>query len=98
MLALSIISLLGKNFSNVGNTPYELAKYLAKLLPPLRRSQYMVNSTKEFLDMIKNERIPNVYKMISFDVSSLFTVVLLDYAIDLTLEQIYRNKEIETKI
>ena len=58
----------------------------------------MVNSTKEFLDMIKNERIPNVYKMISFDVSSLFTVVLLDYAIDLTLEQIYRNKEIETKI
>ena len=58
----------------------------------------MVNSTKEFLDMIKNERIPNVYKMIYFDVSSLFTVVLLDYAIDLTLEQIYRNKEIETKI
>ena len=58
----------------------------------------MVNSTKEFLDMIKNERIPNVYKIISFDVSSLFPVVLLDYAIDLTLEQIYRNKEIETKI
>ena len=58
----------------------------------------MVNTTKEFLDMIKNERIPNVYKIISFDVSSLFPVVLLDYAIDLTLEQIYRNKEIETKI
>ena len=58
----------------------------------------MVNSTKEFLDTIKNERIPNVYKMISFDVSSLFTVVLLDYATDLTLEQIYRNKEIKLKI
>ena len=48
--------------------------------------------------MIKKERIPGSYKIISFDVSSLFTMVLLDYAIDVTLKQIYRDKEIETKI
>ena len=48
--------------------------------------------------MIKKERVPSSYKMISDDVSSLFTMVLLDYQIDLTLKRIYGNKEIETKI
>ena len=53
---------------------------------PLIKSQYTVSSTKEFIDMIKNERIPGAYKMVLFDVPSLFTMVPLDYAIDLTLK------------
>ena len=36
--------------------------------------------------------------MISFGVSSLLTMVPLDYTIDLTLKPIYGNKKIETKI
>ena len=36
--------------------------------------------------------------MISFHVSLLFTMVPLDYTIDLKLKQIYGDKEIETKI
>ena len=36
--------------------------------------------------------------MISVDVSSLFTMVPLDYTIDITLKRIYGDKEIETKI
>ena len=32
--------------SNVGTASYQLAKYLVKLLSPLSRSQYTVNSTK----------------------------------------------------
>ena len=36
--------------------------------------------------------------MISVDVSSLFTMVPLDYTIDLTLKRIYGDKEIETEI
>ena len=61
-------------------------------------SEYTVNSTKEFIDMIKKETVPKSHKMISFDVSSLFTMVLLNYTIDLTLKRIYSDKEIETKI
>ena len=79
---LPLISII----SNVGTASYQLAEYLAKLLPPLSRSQYTVNSTKEFNNMIKNETVPSAYKMISFDVSSLFTMVPLDYTIDLTLK------------
>ena len=64
----------------------------------------MVNSTKELIEMIKEERVPSSYKMISFDATSLFTMVLLDYTIvldytiDVTLKRTYRDKEIETKI
>ena len=36
--------------------------------------------------------------MISVGVSSLFTMVLLDYTIELTLKRIYADKEIETEI
>ena len=52
----------------------------------------MVNSTKEFIEMIKKERVPSSYKMISFDVSSLFTIVPLDFTIDLTLKRTYETK------
>ena len=48
--------------------------------------------------MIKKETVPSSYKMISFDVSSLFTMVPLDYTIDLILKRIYDDKENETKI
>ena len=48
--------------------------------------------------MINNETVPSAYKMISVDVSYLFTMVLLDYTIELTLKRIYGDKEIETEI
>ena len=61
-------------------------------------SEYAVNSTKEFIDMIKKETVPSSDKMISFDVSSLLAMVSLNYTINLTLKRIYSDKEIETKI
>ena len=84
--------------SNVGTASYQLAKYLAKLLSPLSKSQYTVNSTKDFIEFIRKEKVPSSYKMISFDVTSLFTMVPLDYTIDLALKRIYDNKEIKTTI
>ena len=40
--------------SNIGTASYQLAKYLAKLLPPLSQSQYTVKSTKDFIQKIHN--------------------------------------------
>ena len=74
--------------SNVGTASYQLAKYLAKLISPLSKSQYTVNSTKEFIETVRKERIPTLYKMIPFDVTSLFTMVPLDYTTDLVLKRI----------
>ena len=56
--------------SNLGTAPYHLAKYLAKVLSPLRESEYTVNSTTGFLKSIGNFKIPNKHKVISFDVKA----------------------------
>ena len=84
--------------SNIGTVSYQLTKYLAKLLSPLRKSQYTVNSTKEFIDMIKNERISSAYQITLFNVSSLFPTVPLDYTIDLALKRICDDKEFKPKL
>ena len=41
---------------------------------------------------------PDDYKLISFDVTSLFTNVPLDYTINIILKRIYDQRELETKI
>lgn len=84
--------------SNVGTASYNLAKHLAKLLSPLGKSEYTIESTKDFVSQLKKQRKPRHHKMISFDVSALFTSVPLDYTIDIVMRRIYDNNEIETNI
>ena len=80
--------------SNCGTASYKLAKYLAKLLSPLSKSQYTVQNTKEFINHIKKQKVPSNYKMISFDVILLFTNAPIDAIIDNILKCIYERKEI----
>ena len=42
--------------SNVSTASYQLAKYLTQLLSPLTRSRYTVNTTKDLIVKVKNER------------------------------------------
>ena len=69
--------------SNIGTTSYHLAKYLAKTLSPLSKSECTVNNNLEFISYMKIIFIPSDHKLISFDVKSLFTNVPLDFTIDL---------------
>ena len=39
--------------SNIGTASYYLAKHLAKILGPLRKSEYTVQNTKDFVNFIK---------------------------------------------
>ena len=48
------------------------------------------------MNKVKNERIPQGFNMVSFDVKSLFTSVPLKKTIDIAFERIYLRKEIET--
>ena len=84
--------------SNINTLTYKLAKYLTKLLSPLSRSQYTVNSTKHFIKSIKHEKVPTSYQMIPFDVKSLFTSIPLDKTIEIILQRIYNHNEITTQI
>ena len=84
--------------SNVGTATYNTAKYLANLLAPLAKSDYTIINTADFINRLKKERIPRKYKMISFDVKSLFTNVSLDETISIVLRKIYDEGKIETNI
>ena len=51
--------------SNIGTATYELSKYLAEILKPLTKSDYSIDSTKDFVTKIRNENIPEGYKLVS---------------------------------
>ena len=83
---------------NIGTASYHLAKYLAKILSPLSKLEYTVDSTTDFIKSVRKMKIPAQHKVISFDVKALFTNVPLDYTINLIIKKIYDNHEINTNI
>ena len=83
------------NISNNGTATYETARYLSRLLAPLGKSKYTVESTKEFIAEIKKIKAPEGYQMVSFDVKSLFTNVPQDETITIILDKVYVDKMIQ---
>ena len=47
--------------SNINTATYNLAKYLTKLLAPLRESEYIIKSTKDFIGKVKSKEVANDY-------------------------------------
>ena len=84
--------------SNIGTDTYEIVKYLNTSLTPLIKSQYNILNTDDFIQKIKSERIPERFKIIFFDVKSLFKNVLLDQTIEIIFSKVYQEKKIKTSI
>ena len=84
--------------SNCGMASYHLAKYLEKLLSPHSQWEFTVKNGKAFIQEIKNMLPTDGYELISFDVTSLFANVSLDYTINIILKRIYDKRRLETKI
>ena len=84
--------------SNINTPTYNLAKCLTKLLAPLRESEYIIKSSKNFIGKVKSKEVPNGYQMVSFDVKSFFSNVPLDRTIEIVLRGIYDKHELQTSI
>ena len=79
--------------SNIGTATYDLAKYLAKLLSPLSQSKYIITNTKQFIEQIRMKKVPDGYKMVSFDVKLLFTTVPLEKTSEIKLKEFTNIKK-----
>ena len=62
------------------------------------KNEYNVQNTKDFVNIIKLQKMPFNHQLISFDVVSLFTNVPIDATIDIIIRRIYEFKEIDTRI
>ena len=59
-----------------GSPTYQLSKYLTTILQPLTdKSRRKLQSTEDFINATKTVQIPDDYKLVSFDVKSLFTSI-----------------------
>ena len=77
--------------SMVDTPEYCLAKFLDEIIKPHIPNQYMLFSTKNFIEKLQQFSIAPGDKMVSFDVVSLFTNVPLTYTIDLIANYIYTS-------
>ena len=84
--------------SNISTATYEIAKYLNKLSTPLNKSDYTILNKDDLIRQLTEETIQAVYKVISFDVKSLFSNVPLGKTIHFLLKKVYDEKKIRTKI
>ena len=84
-----------------GSTHYGVGKFLTSLLNPLTQNEYHLKDSFTAAERIK--QIPanlydEGYKLVSFDVKSLFTNVPLDKTIQVILDRVYNQKQITTTL
>jgi hypothetical protein len=73
--------------NTIGSPTYELAKYVARILGPLvGKTDSYIKDSKDFVELIKKEKIESKDMLISFDVVSLFTKIPLNEAIQVIKE------------
>ena len=84
--------------SNLNTATFDLAKELLMILSPFRESEYTFKKTRIFMEIIKHKKVPERFRMISFDAKSLFTNVPLQTTIDIILRRIYTNHEVTTSL
>ena len=78
--------------STVGSPTYALAKHLAKIISPLAgKTSSHVRNSAHFAELIKGLSLTDRDIMVSFDVSSLFTNVPIDEALDIVQQRLEQD-------
>ena len=76
--------------SSISTFNYNFPHFLCNLLPPLVPNDYSCKDTFIFVSQIKNANLPRKF-LVSYDVSSLFTNILLQETIDIAINLIFNH-------
>ena len=75
----------------ISTQKYKLAKFSASLIKPYLPDNHMLYSTKDFLENLYQFKCKADYKVITFDVQTLFMNVPLDETIQITADFMYSD-------
>ena len=82
--------------SMVGTPEYKLAKYLDNSIKADIADTYLLKSTGDFIERLKQFTCNNSYCIGGFDVISLFTTVPLSETIELIINRLYEDRNLYT--
>ncbi|XP_070547586.1 uncharacterized protein [Ptychodera flava] len=84
--------------SSIGGVMYSTAKYLATVIGPLagKTEHHIINST-DFVQKIKGLEVPPGQKLISYDVSALFTSIPVDQALHVIKDRLERDNTLSDR-
>ena len=74
--------------SSIGTFNYNLARFLCDILSPLVPNDYSCKDTFSFVSQIKNANLSRKF-FVSYNVTSLFTYILLQETIDIAINLIF---------
>ena len=79
--------------SSIGSVTYESAKLLSKILGPLvGNTEHHIKNSTDFVDKIKDLEVPPPWKLVSYDVSALFTSIPIDKAVEITTLKLQQDQ------
>jgi hypothetical protein len=79
--------------SSTGSIAYGAARVVADVLAPLvGKSKHHIKNSRHFVDTIKSIKIPPGWKMVSYDVKSLFTCIPIDEALAAAKKLLEKDK------
>ena len=78
--------------SSIGSVSYRVAKYLAGVISPLiGKNKHFVKDSADFVSKIKGLEVPPGHKLMSYDVTALFTSIPTQDAVNVIEEYLVRD-------
>ncbi|XP_072048791.1 uncharacterized protein [Amphiura filiformis] len=84
--------------SSIGSLSYNAAKVLANILSPLvGKTDHHIHNSGEFVEKVKNLEVPPGQKLISYDVSALFTSIPVPDAIQAVRDKLEKDATLKDR-
>ena len=84
--------------SSIGTAKYNTVKELARILKALvGTSSHHIQNTRDFIDQIKDVRLKDGESIMSYDVTSLFTSVPINLALDIIQQRLTEDEDLHKR-